>query len=327
MKLLRTIPAVVTLACVAFAAPQRPAKAPVQLAPQFIPGQSLRYQMEFRTVTESKAEGPIENPQGAGQLELVFSATVRLDVLSRTVVPPAKKSPPPTRESRAERIRLRATYEKCAATAKADTFDPGAAELEEQYRKLEGRAIEFTLGHDKSVSDFSALGDATDDQRALASAQQWITELARGVLMPREGVSPGQTWRGDQPVAQAPLAGLAWRTETSYLRDEPCRPAASPAKADDDEMCAVLLTRFEMTQPAASDPTPPDYRQRGLRTSGKITGAGESLTYISLRTGHLVSATQNVTEELDLTVTHTESGSSVRYAGRVSSRSNISLLK
>lgn len=319
MKVFRTIAVVVALTCVAFAAPQRPDNAPVRLSPQFVPGKSLRYQMEFRTVTESTADGPIENPQGAGQLELAFSATVRLDVLSRTPVPPAKKSPPGKRESSAERIHLRATYEKCAASAKADTFEPGVAEMEENYRKLEGRSIEFYLGPDNSVTDFTGIGDAAD-ARAMASARQWLTELARGVVLPPGGVVLGQTWKGEVPVDQAPLAGLAWRTETSYLRDEPCQPASA-------ETCAVLLTRFEMTQPAVADPTPLDYRQRGLRTSGTLGGSGESLSFISLRTGHLVSATQNITEVLNLVVTQIETDSSVRYAGKVSSRSNISLLK
>jgi len=307
------------------AVPQKPPAPRVHLDPQFTPGMTLRYQIEFRTVTESKAEGPIENPQAANQLELTFSATVRLEVLRPVTPTPAKKS---ADAPQAPSLRLRATYEKCAVSVRGDAFDPAAGDLAEQYRRLEGRAVEFSLGPDKTIANVTGLSDLPEDQRAVANTQNWITELARGVVMPKDGVLPGQTWKGDQPVAQAPLAGLAWRTETTYLRDEPCQPANVPeGKRTAGEVCAVLLTRFEMTQPDSSDPTPPDYRRRGLRTSGKMTGSGESLNYISLRTGHLVSATQNVAQEMDLTITHLEADSRVHYAGRVTNRSNIALLK
>ncbi len=93
------------------------------------------------------------------------------------------------------------------------------------------------------------------------------------------------------------------------------------------ETCAVILTRYEITQPhPPRDATPEDYRKRGLRTAGRWTGSGESLSYVSLRTGWVVSVTQSGTEEMDLTVSTADGSSGVRYAGRVRSQSQVTLL-
>ena len=107
------------------------------------------------------------------------------------------------------------------------------------------------------------------------------------------------------------------------MRNEPCRPS----NPSDGEQCAVILTQLQMSQPRpVRDPTPEDYRARGLRTSGTWSGSGESLTYISLRTGWVVSSTQSGSEEMDVTVASAEGETSVRYAGRVRSQSQLSLL-
>ncbi len=62
-----------------------------------------------------------------------------------------------------------------------------------------------------------------------------------------------------------PLAGLVWRTETEYQRNEPCRPAnpdlpttdsaaessarsESNVNAETSETCAVLLTNLSLVR-------------------------------------------------------------------------------
>jgi len=286
------------------AAPQR-----VRLAPQFVPGQTFRYQLEYRTTTESRRTGLVADPQAPSQLEITWSAQVRLEILPAE--PPAPGA-----------VRLRATYERSAATARSDIFDPAGDALARQFIRMEGLSLECTRTADGKAGNFHGL-ETLGDPKAVAAAQDLLTQISSGVGGLAREVTPGESWSFEQPAAGSPLLGLVWRTESTYLRNEPCRPALPL----DAEPCAVILTKLEMSQPrTVRDPTPDDYRARGLRTSGTWNGTGESLSYISLRTGWVVSSTQSGSEEMDVTVSSAVAETSVRYAGRVRSQSQLSLL-
>ena len=296
---------------------------PVRLAPKFNPGNVLRYQMEFRTITEGHRTGLVQDPQAPTKLEFTWAAVLRIEVL--TVEAPASPSAP------GGLTRLRATYERSVSTARSDTYDPQGASLEAEYQKLQGRSVEFTLDADGKVQDVSGLQEILNDEQAATSAREWLGQLALGATLPREGIVPGQKWSSELPATSAPIAGLLWRSESTYLRDERCRPpegAGIPSEGSlGRETCAVILTRFEIAQPhPPRDPTPDDYRRRGLRTAGKWGGSGEGLSYVSLRTGWVVSITQSSTEEMDVTVSTADGSSGVRYAGHVRSESQVTLL-
>lgn len=295
------------------------AQPPVKLSPRFAPGQTLRYAMDFRAEQEGKTAGTIQNPQAPQKAETLVSAMMRIDVLRAE----------PAAEGRRERYRLRGTYEKLASTVKLDVPDPDAAN-ETQFKKLEGRSLEFTLDADGRVSDVTGLEDLMPEQSK--SAEQWLGQF--GVSVPREGVIPGQKWSaGERALEGMPLAGMLWRGESTYLRNEACRTAALDATGKVEprvanEPCAVILTRFEVAQRSgASDPTPEEFRKRSLRSAGRLSGTGESLAYVSLATGWLVSVTQTSDEEMDLTITSLDTGATVRYTGRSRSQTSISLVK
>jgi len=315
----------------------------VVLAPQFVPGRVLRYQMEIRTTTEGRRTGLVEDPQAPTQLEMTWAAIVRVEVLGGETTPiksgpdasgqPGNPSGARSRNpSGAGWIRLRTTYEKSTATARSDTFDPEAEEIEKQYHNLEGHAIEFTVNAEGKTGEVKGLQDILGDAKAAGAARESLTQLAMSTSPPREGIVPGQKWSSEQPAASAPLAGIEMRSESTYLRDERCRPAESstalpPRARVVEQACAVILTRFRMSQPRTPrDPTPEEYRKSGLRTAGRWSGSGESLAYISLRTGWVVSVTQSGEQDMDVTVSTRDGGSGVRYAGQVRSQSQITLL-
>jgi hypothetical protein len=75
----------------------------------------------------------------------------------------------------------------------------------------------------------------------------------------------------------------------------------------------------------SGDPTPLQYSRNSLRTSGKWTGTGESLTTISLRTGMVVSLTQTGSEDIDFTISAATAPSKIHYAGKIQTQSHISL--
>lgn len=325
-----------------------PAARPV-LQPKFIPGEVMRYQVEFQTTSDTKSGGAIQDPEGPSHVVIIWDATVRLEVLGAAAgtggsapapvasdgknatgnanANPTGKSAAGQNVAAANTLRLRTTYEQSSARVQSDTPDPQAETIIKQYEQIEGRSIEFTLGADGNVSAVSGLEGILSDQNAIQAAQQWMAQLSAGGSAPAT-VVPGVTWSSEQPADSLPLAGLTWRTDSTYLRDEPCQPAlpadATPSQRGDT--CAVILMSLTLS-PARTkgDATPEEFRRNGLQSSGHWAGSGDNLSYVSLRTGWVVSASQSSTQEMDVNISNAQ-GATVHYGGTVQTRSQIALL-
>jgi hypothetical protein len=291
----------------------------IDLRPKLVPGEVLRYQVQLQTITDTKRSGAISDPQGPSRLAVTWDATIKLEVLGVAFTPGAETNP------LTGPFRIRTTYEHSAASVKSDSPDPESENIEQTYGRLEGQVIEFTAGADGHVSDVRGLDGVIDDDRVRQAAEQWMEQVS-GTAGAPQGVALGQTWNSAQPATSMPLAGMIWRSSSSYLRNEPCRPADPNAPAVPDELCAVILTRQSvLPQKQLHDPTPEDYRRNGLHTSGRWSGSGESLSYVSLRTRSAVSVTQDSAQQIDFTVTNA-SGNSIRYAGSIETHSRVALL-
>ena len=296
----------------------------VSLTPRFVVGQTFRYDMEFETTTATSRSGIVSDPQGPSSSVVDWNATVRVEVL-------------PADPATVGEVRLRTTYEKSTASVHSDSFDPGADDTRAQYQNLEGKVIEFVLAAGGRVKSVSGLEGLVDDEKAAQSARQWVDQFSATVGAPPGGVVPGQTWSTTQPANSLPLAGLAWRSNAEYLRNEPCHPPNPElpptqgaldlaVNAQTKEVCAVILTNLDLIRvKAVRDPTPEEFRKSGVQTAGKWTGSGQSLTYVSLATGLVVSATQTGSEEMDVTLTRSRSAA-IRYAGKITSRSHVALV-
>jgi hypothetical protein len=296
----------------------------VSLSPRFIPGETFRYEMEFETTTDTKRSGLASDPQGPSSLMVDWNATVRIEVL------PADAGAPGG-------IRLRTTYEKSTASVRSDTFDPVAAETQEQYRMLEGKVVEFALDADGKVKSVIGIEGIVDSEKAAQSAREWVAQLSASAGAPPGGVSVGQTWSSEQPADSLPIAGLVWRTDSQYLRNEACHPsnpdvpnapgaANSAANSQAPKDCAVILANLNLVRPKASrDQTPSEFRKDGVQSAGKWNGSAQSLLYISLATGMVVSVTQSGTEEMDVILTSNHN-TSMHFAGTISTRSQVALV-
>ena len=328
-----------TLAYSANARSQAPpaTKAPPQridLRPKLVPGEVLRYQVQFQTLTDTKRTGAISDPQGPSQLAITWEATIKLEVLATPKLPattsPASKAAENKQTGTASTapsipLRIRTTYEQSAASLKSDSPDPQADDIEQSYKRLEGQMIEFTIGTDGHVSDVHGLEGIIDDDKVRQAAEQWVAQVS-GPAVAAAGVALGQSWNSAQPAESMPLAGMIWRSNSTYVRNESCRPAESTPSADAGELCAVIVTRQSVVpRKQLRDPTPEDYRRNGLRTSGTWAGSGESLSYVSLPTHLVVSVTQDSSQQIDFTVTNS-SGQSIRYAGKIETHSRVALL-
>ena len=310
--------------------PAAQAPAPVSLQVRFVPGQVMRYRIALESTNSTRQTGLVQGPQSPAQLTVTWEATVRLEVIAAESGDGRPSPSAGTGATGASPIRLHITYEQSAATVRSDTPEPRSEEIKQQYAQLAGRSIEFDLAADGRVSDVRGLDGLLSDENARAAVQQWIVQFSAGAAAPPGGVIPGQKWSSTLP-ADLPLAGLSWRTDAGYLRNEPCRPA-DPQNAtaiSDRPDCAVILARLSLlTSRSLRDPTPEEYRRNGLRTSGRWTGSGESLMYVSLGTGWVVSSTQESTQQMDVTITGGPAGrgSAVRQTGSVSTRLQVSLL-
>ena len=310
------------------APPQR-----IDLRPKRVPGEVLRYQVQLQTVTDTKRTGAISDPQGPSQLAVTWGATIKLEVLA-TPNPPASSPPSKSADNKKTGtgspapsipLRIRTTYEHSAANVKSDSPDPQAEYIERSYKRLEDQVIEFTIGTDGHVSDVHGLEGIIDDDKVRQAAEQWVAQVS-GPAVAAGGVALGQSWNSAQPAESMPLAGMIWRSNSTYVRNESCRPAESTTSADGGELCAVILTRQSVVpRKQLRDPTPEDYRRNGLHTSGTWAGSGESLSYVSLRTHLVVSVTQDGSQQIDFTVTNS-SGQSIRYAGKIETHSRVALL-
>jgi hypothetical protein len=310
-----------------------PAAERIHLAPRFVAGQILRYQIETHTSTTGKATTPIVDPEAATKFAQTATLIVRLDVLD------VKPNP----DGSTARVRLRATYEKSDAIIESDAYDPSAAALQEQYEKLQGRAFQFTIEPDGKVTDLSGIDDILANPSTSGAVQSWMEGVASAAKFPKEGIAIAQKWTGDRPLHSTPLAGLTFRTESTYTRDESCPTTAArtddvvsdgaatmPAVPSDPTaaVCALILTKFRIFRPGGddSDATPEGYLHNGLRTAGTWTGSGESLDDISLANGMLVRSTQTGHQDMDFEIASAASGSKMKYAGHVDSQSEIVLL-
>ena len=309
----------------------------IHLLPEFKPGDVLRYQIETRMTTAGTTTTPIVNPQGATQIKQSADITLRLEVLA--VQPGANGAAGP--------IRLRATYEKSSAISESDAYDPSSAAAVDQYNRLEGHSMEFTVNPGGQLTDVHGLDELFSNPSAAQNLRSWMTGLSSSTSFPPAGIAIGQKWSREVPLTGIPLAGLFWRTEASYLRNELCpannagtdvaanapgAPAATPPKSPtaNSETCAVILTQFTIVhhghRSSSSDESPEDYRRNGLRTSGTWTGSGQSLDSISLSTGHTIRSTQSSSQSLDYAITSTTTGSRLTYKGKIETESQITLL-
>jgi hypothetical protein len=329
----------------------------VHLLPQFKPGDSLRYQIESQMTSAGITTTPIVNPEGSTQVKQSVSIILRLDVLE--VRPAASSSASESRPKAARPanrapatnaapgpMRIRATYEKSSATSESDAYDPTSASLADQYNRLEGRSMEFTLEPDGKIMDIKGLEDMLSNPSAAQTVRTWMAGLSSSAGFPQQGIEIGQKWSREQPLTGVPLDRLFWHTEANYLRNEVCpeniplsssESAAAPtsevapkAPSANSPTCATILTQFTITRRGSHNPhaddTPDDYRHNSLRTSGTWIGSGESLDSISLATGRMIRSTQSSSQDLDFAIISTNTGSRLTYKGKIETRTEIILL-
>lgn len=291
----------------------------LSLTPHYAAGQVIRYQFQNTITSEQHHGGAVSDPQGGGALTLKWTAIVRMEVIS--FGKDAKGQPDGS-------VRIRSVYEKSAASTTSDNYDPASDAIEAQYKALEGKTVEFAADAAGHVTDVKG-AESVGVQGGGDAMRAFLGQFSSASGAPKGGVVIGETWTVEQPIETAPLAGLAWRIHSTYLRNEPCLPAKSEGEESPaaGQTCAVILTKLELTgSRPGHDATPEIYKKQGLKTEGTWTGSGDNLSYISLKDGLLVSVTQTSAEQMDFTVSSQTGDDRKVFQGAVKSRTQLALM-
>jgi hypothetical protein len=90
----------------------------------------------------------------------------------------------------------------------------------------------------------------------------------------------------------------------------------------------VLLTAATLKQKSSSkDATPEDFKLHELRTMGTAKGAGEIITYISLKSGLVMRATEETSQFMDVVVATADGSNRVHYNVDATSHSEVLLVQ
>jgi hypothetical protein len=285
----------------------------VVLLPKLSVGQTFRYQIGYRTVTNRVTESTVAAPMApaGGEINANLLLQVEVDDLrndaGRTVA----------------RLRTRIVDQESAVPrpAASEAAKPGKRE----------KNVEFVLHGDGKVTDVEGLDRLSADEQA--AWQEWVARFGGGAALPEKGIKPGDKWKAEEPITNALLAGLSWEKESEYVNDAPCGAMNLTAQGDlasgeqPQETCAAILTTAILKQKSSQkDATPEDYKLHDLRTMGLATGKSETITYISLKTGLVVRATEDAQQSINVIVAKTDGSNRVHYMIDAESHAQVMLL-
>jgi hypothetical protein len=292
----------------------------VHLLPKLQPGQTITYLMRFQSDKTVKTESRVVAPMAPNAAQLDAHGLLRVEILD-----------------------VRETGGKAAIHARGRflTLDSGVWVKEPHDKKPNGdvqrvdpngKTIEFTISPDGSVKNVQNLDSLLPEQQQ--AWQQWAGRFALAWALPAGGMKPGEKWKSEQAEqAGAPIAGLHWARESTYVKDEPCQASLLSLQGDvsassgPPDTCAVLLTTATLKQKSpAKDATPEDFKLHELRTMGTARGTNEIITYISLKSGLVVRATEDTSQFMDVVVATADGSNLVHYKIDAKSHSEVLLV-
>ncbi len=292
----------------------------VKLFPKLQAGQTFTYLIRYRNDKNIKTESAVVAPMAPTGAQLDAHGLLRVEVLEVQV-----KDGKPA-------IHVRSEFQTLDSGAWLKQPDQKNPEWRGQLPDRENQPVECTLLADGRVEQISGLESLSTEQQQ--AWQEWIARFTMTWSLPAEGMRRGEKWRSEEAErAAAPIAGLTWVQNSEYVRNEPCRAMRITVQGTVTEMdgpaenCAVVLMKATLKQKSsAKDATPEDYKLHQLRTAGTARGTNEIITYISLKTGLVVRATEEAHQAMDVVVALADGSNRVHYNVDAKSRSEVLLV-
>lgn len=305
------------LAVCVVAAKDRPAR--VNLFPRLQAGQTLAYQIGYHIDKHVKTESRVIAAAPDDSAKIDVNALLRLEILSV--------------QAQGDRavIHARTRFEVLDPDSHFKLLDiePSAAQL--RGKDPDGKFIEFTILPDGRLDQIRGLDALFPEQQQ--AWQEWASRFLLAAGFRISGIRIGQKWNSEEgEKSRSPIARLRWMRESTYFRDEPCQAAqltlqgsAAPSDAE-PETCAVILTTAVLKKDSGKNSTPEDFRLHELRTVGTAHGTNRIITDISLKTGIPIRATEEATQQMNVTVAKADGSNRVRYEVNAKSRSEVLLV-
>jgi hypothetical protein len=261
----------------------------VSLLPNLRAGQTLRYEVHGkvkRTVKTQSRVATMVEPKNSEQFEV--SATLLLTI----------------KEVRKEKGHPSSVVAELEFLPLPDDAPP--ATLPAAHK------LQFTISRDGQLSAPSGYDDLSADQQLLW--QFWFARFAFPWTFPANGVKPAEKWKIEEAEkSPSPIASIFWERETTYGQNDKC-----PITATD--RCAVFLTTAALKQKSSTeDSTPESFRLHQLKTSGTVKGSNEIITYLSLPTGLLDRASEDLAQTMDVYIIKEDDTNQVHYTIDVTS--------
>lgn len=290
----------------------------VLLLPKLQPGQTFTYLIRFQSDKTVKTESKVVAPMAPDAPQFNAHGLLRVEILD--VQETAGNT---TLHARGQFL----TPNSGVAVKPPSDKNP-AGNI--PHVDPDSRSVEFAIFPDGSVNNIKGLDSLLPEQQQ--AWQQWVARFALAWTLPASGMKSGEKSKSEQTEQTgAPIAGLHWVRESVYVRDEPCQSSqfsptgeVAPSIGPRDT-CAVLLTTATLKQKSSTkDATPEDFKVRELRTMGTANGTSEIITYISLKSGLVVRATEETTQFMDVVVAKADGSNRVHY--NVDARSHAEVL-
>jgi len=197
--------------------------------------------------------------------------------------------------------------------------EPPAASSVDGAAPSKPQKVSFQIAADGSIAAPKGL-DGLDPAQTLLW-QFWSSQFAFEWTLPVNGVKVGEKWKSEEvEKAPTPIANLVWEREITYVENDKCPSLTG-------QECAVFMISSTLKQKSnPKDATPEDYRIRQLKTSGTASGTNETVAYISLPTGLLVRATEDLRQFMSVTIAKADESNQVHYEIKVNSHFDTALL-
>ncbi len=292
----------------------------INLLPRLQLSQTITYLIRFQSDKTVKTESKVVAPMAPNAAQIDAHGLLRVEILDVQ------------RQGSKAAIHARGRF--LALDSGVWLKRPGDKKPDWDKQRVDphGKSIDFTISPDGSVNEIKGLDTLFPEQQQ--AWQQWVARFALAWTLPADGMKFGEKWKSEQAEqAGAPIAGLHWARESSYVRDEPCQASQLSIMGDvsassgPPDTCAVLLTTATLKQKSSSkDATPEDFKLHELRTMGTAKGAGEIITYISLKSGLVVRATEETSQFMDVVVAKADGSNRVHYNVDAKSHSEVLLV-
>jgi hypothetical protein len=296
---------------------ERPA--PVSLFPRLKAGQTFAYQISYHSDKQIKTESNVIVATPADSAKIDVNVLLHLEVLGV--------------QAQGDRavIHARTSFETLNSDYRLKVpIESPDKQLQQQGS--DGKFVEFTILADGRLDRLTGLDALPPEQQQ--AWQEWASRFLLAAELHTQGGRLAQKWNStEKESSPSPIAGLRWMRESTYVRDEPCsavqltlQGSVSPSDAEPDT-CAVILTNAALNQNSnPKNATPEDFKVHKLRTAGTAHGANRIITYISLKTGLVVRATEEASQDMNITVAKADSSNRVHYDVSAKSHSEVVLV-